>query len=112
MLLFFTVSCGHKITETGVASYYADKFQGRQTANGETFKQRKRTAASRTLPFGTKVTVINLSNGKRVKVRINDRGPFAKGRIIDLSKKAAKKIGMVESGVANVEIRYKAKLVN
>ena len=107
----FTASCAHKITETGVASYYADKFQGRQTANGETFKQRKRTAAHRTLPFGTKVTVINLSNGKRVKVRINDRGPFAKGRIIDLSKKAAKKIGMVESGVANVEIKYKGKVV-
>lgn len=111
LLIFCTVSCTHKITETGVASYYADKFQGRQTANGQIFKQTKRTAASRTLPFGTKVTVKNLLNGKKVRVRINDRGPFAKGRIIDLSKKAAKKIGMVESGVANVEIRFKGKRV-
>ncbi len=104
-------SCAHKITETGNASYYADKFQGRQTANGEIFRQRKKTAAHRTLPFGTKVTVKNLSNGKTVKVRINDRGPFAKGRIIDLSKKAAKKIKMVDAGVANVEIRYKGKAI-
>lgn len=97
--------------EAGEASYYADKFQGRKTANGETFRQRKKTAAHRTLPFGTKVTVKNLSNGKTVKVRINDRGPFAKGRIIDLSKKAAKKIHMVQSGVADVEIRYRENAV-
>jgi rare lipoprotein A len=111
LLVVTTISCTNKITETGQASYYADKFQGRQTANGETFRQRKRTAAHRTLPFGTKVTVKNLSNGRKVKVRINDRGPFAKGRIIDLSKKAAKKIGMVNAGVADVEIRYKGKVV-
>ena len=111
LFLLFTVSCGNKITETGQASYYADKFQGRQTANGETFRQRKRTAAHRTLPFGTKVTVKNLSNGRKVKVRINDRGPFAKGRIIDLSKKAARKIDMVDAGIANVEIRYKGNAV-
>ncbi|WP_018617338.1 septal ring lytic transglycosylase RlpA family protein [Segetibacter koreensis] len=106
-IVILTTSCARKITETGVASYYADKFQGRKTANGETFRQRKKTAAHRTLPFGTKVTVKNLSNGRTVKVRINDRGPFAKGRIIDLSKKAAKKIGMVDAGVSDVEIRYK-----
>lgn len=105
MLLF--VSCSHKIVEAGKASYYADKFEGRKTSNGEVFKQRKKTAAHRTLPFGTKVTVKNLSNGKTVKVRINDRGPFIKGRMIDLSKKAAKKIDMVNDGVVNVEIRYK-----
>lgn len=102
------VSCGRKITETGRASYYADKFQGRKTANGETFRQSKKTAAHKTLPFGTKVTVKNLTNGKTVKVRINDRGPFVKGRTIDLSKKAAKKIDMVNAGVADVELRYKA----
>lgn len=101
------ISCSRKIVETGKASYYADKFEGRQTSNGETFKQRKKTAAHRTLPFGTKVTVKNLTNGKTVKVRINDRGPFVKGRMIDLSKKAAKKINMVNAGVANVEIKYK-----
>ena len=112
LLLIGAVSCGGpKITETGRASFYADKFKGRQTANGEKFRQSKKTAAHKTLPFGTKVTVKNLSNGRRVKVRINDRGPFVKGRIIDLSKKAAKKIGMVDAGVADVEIRYKGKVV-
>src|SRR3954447_13829880 len=107
--IIFLVSCGPKITEEGRASYYADKFKGRRTANGEIFRQRKRTAAHRTLPFGTKVTVKNLSNGRKVKVRINDRGPFVKGRMIDLSKKAARRIGMVDAGVADVEIRYKSK---
>ena len=95
--------------ESGKASYYADKFEGRKTANGEIFDQSKITAAHKTLPFGTSVTVKNLSNGKTVKVRINDRGPFVSGRIIDLSKKAAKKIDLVNVGVANVEIRYKKK---
>jgi rare lipoprotein A len=102
-------SCGHKITETGKASYYADKFDGRTTSNGETFRQSKRTAAHRTIPFGTKVLVKNLKNGKTVKVRINDRGPFVKGRMIDLSKKAAKRLDMVNAGVAEVEIKYKEK---
>ncbi len=70
------------------------------------FKQNKLTAAHKTLPFGTKVKVTNLNNGQSVKVRINDRGPFIQGRIIDLSKKAAKKIDMVNAGVAKVTIRY------
>src|SRR3954471_23301908 len=111
IIIVLTTSCGRKITEMGRASYYADKFQGRKTANGETFRQRKKTAAHRTLPFGTKVTVKNLSNGRKVKVRINDRGPFAKGRIIDLSKKAARKLDMLDAGVSNVEIRYKGQVV-
>jgi len=110
-LSIFYVSCAPKVMEAGEASYYADKFQGRRTANGEIFRQRKKTAAHRTLPFGTKVTVKNLSNGRKVKVRINDRGPFAKGRIIDLSKKAARKLGMLDAGVSNVEIRYKGQIV-
>ncbi len=108
-LLFATSSCSHKIVETGKASYYADKFNGRRTANGEIFRQRKKTAASKTLPFGTIVKVKNLSNGKTVKVRINDRGPFVEGRFIDLSKKAAKKIDMIKAGVQPVEIKYKVK---
>ena len=108
-LLLAANSCSYKITETGKASYYADKFNGRRTANGEIFRQRKKTAASKTLPFGTKVKVKNLSNGKTVKVRINDRGPFVAGRIIDLSKKAAKKIGMIRAGVQPVQIKYKEK---
>ncbi len=108
-ILLVFVACSKRITETGKASYYADKFAGRKTANGETFRQSKKTAAHKTLPFGTMVSVKNLSNGRTVKVRINDRGPFVRGRTIDLSKKAAKKIKMIDAGVANVELRYKGK---
>ena len=85
-------ACSPKITQKGKASFYADKFNGRKTASGETFRNSKLTAAHKTLPFGTMVKVTNQSNGKTVKVRINDRGPFVLGRIIDLSKKAAKNI--------------------
>lgn len=95
--------------EQGVASYYADKFDGRKTASGATFRQRKLTAAHRTLPFGTKVKVKNLRNGKTVKVIINDRGPFVQGRSIDLSKKAARKIDMLQQGITPVEIKYRQK---
>ncbi|HEX6426689.1 MAG TPA: septal ring lytic transglycosylase RlpA family protein [Niastella sp.] len=102
-------SCARKITETGKASFYADKFQGRTTASGAVFKQEKLTAAHRTLPFGTKVTVINKANGRSVKVIVNDRGPFSGGRILDVSKKAARKLGMVNAGVASVEIKYKRR---
>lgn len=80
---------------------------GRKTASGQIFRQYKKTAAHKTLPFGAKVKVTNLSNGKSVKVRINDRGPFVAGRIIDLSKKAARKLNMVDAGVSNVKITYK-----
>lgn len=104
--MIFQSSCFRKGTEMGLASFYADKYVGRKTSNGETFKQNKLTAAHKTLPFGTKVKVINQQNGKSVKVRINDRGPFVQGRIIDLSKKAAKKIDMVNDGVTKVRIRY------
>ena len=110
MLLFVTVtlfSCAPKITQKGKASYYANKFSGRKTASGEKFRNSKLTAAHKTLPFGTKVKVTNLRNGKTVKVRINDRGPFVAGRIIDLSRKAARRIDMYNEGVGNVEIRYK-----
>ena len=108
MMVVFT-SCAPKITETGKASYYADKFNGRKTANGETFRNRKKTAAHKTLPFGTIVKVTNLRNGRSVKVRINDRGPFVAGRQIDLSKKAARKIGMVKEGVGHVKMQYRKK---
>lgn len=107
LVLFFS-SC-KTVAEQGRASYYADKFQGRTTASGARFSQHKRTAAHRTLPFGTRVAVVNLDNGKRVHVRINDRGPFVAGRMIDLSKKAARKLHMLQQGVANVEIRYRKK---
>lgn len=102
-------SCARKITETGKASFYADKFQGRPTSSGETFSQHKLTAAHRTLPFGTRVKVTNLANGRSVYVIVNDRGPFAGGRILDVSKKAAQKLGMVDAGVASVEIKYKRR---
>lgn len=102
-------SCSSKLIETGKASYYANKFNGRKTANGQTFRNSKRTAAHKTLPFGTKVTVTNIRNGKSVTVRVNDRGPFVAGRIIDLSKKAARKIDMVQEGVGDVKIRYRKR---
>ena len=86
----------------GKASYYANMFQGRKTANGQIFDQGKLTAAHRTLPFGTKVKVTNINNDKSVIVTINDRGPFIRGRIIDLSSSAFKAIGNPRTGVLNV----------
>ena len=111
LIVFITVccSCGKYLKETGKASYYADKFVNRPMANGKKFSQRKLTAAHKTLPFGTKVTVINLMNHKRTKVLVTDRGPFVQGRIIDLSKKAAKRINMIDAGVVPVELKYKTK---
>lgn len=96
-------SSGYK--ETGMASYYASKFQNRKTASGELLNNNSMTAAHKTLPFGTVVIVRNLNNGKSVKVRINDRGPFIKGRIIDLTKTAFSQIANLDKGVAKVEIR-------
>lgn len=90
--------------ETGTASWYGPGFHGKLTANGEKYDMNGLTAAHRTLPFGTKVKVINQDNGKSVIVRINDRGPYAKGRIIDLSKGAAKKVDMIETGTAKVRL--------
>lgn len=93
-------------TETGLASYYAESYNGKKTANGEIYQSSKLTAAHKKLPFGTKVKVTNLANGKTVKVRINDRGPFVAGRIIDLTRAAAKKLDMLAAGVVKVEIKY------
>lgn len=107
--LFLLNACAPRLHERGGASYYADKFKGRRTASGEKFRQHKLTAAHKSLPFGTKVKVKNLSNGHTVKVRVNDRGPFVPGRIIDLSKKAARRLGIIQSGTANVEITYKKR---
>jgi rare lipoprotein A len=104
---FIFTSCAPQLTQTGKASYYADKFNGRKTASGDKFRNSKLTAAHKTLPFGTKVKVTNLKNGKSVKVKINDRGPFVAGRIIDLSKRAAKRIDLYQEGVGNVKIKYK-----
>ena len=90
--------------ETGKASYYANKYQGRQTANGERFNQNARTAAHKTLRFGTWVKVTNVKNSKSVVVRINDRGPFVRGRIIDLSKSAFSAIANRRLGVVEVVV--------
>jgi rare lipoprotein A len=88
--------------ETGYASWYGGKFHGRYTASGEIYDMNKLTAAHKTLPFGTMVKVINTENGKSIVVKINDRGPFVEGRIIDLSRAAAEKIGMLKTGIAKV----------
>lgn len=91
-------------SETGEASFYANKYQFRKTASGERFNQLADTAAHKTLPFGTQVKVTNLNNGDSVVVKINDRGPFIEGRIIDLTSSAFSRIGNTSSGVIPVEI--------
>lgn len=93
------------LTTEGMASYYGDHFNGRRTASGERFDQGELTAAHRTLEFGTRVLVTNKINGRSVEVTINDRGPHARGRTIDLSKEAAREIGLLGHGVAPVEMR-------
>ena len=90
--------------QRGVASFYAEAFHGRTTANGETFDMNAMTCAHRTLPFGTMLQVTNLDNDRDVTVRVNDRGPYISGRIIDLSKGAARSLDMIESGTAHVLI--------
>ncbi|MFO1434573.1 MAG: septal ring lytic transglycosylase RlpA family protein [Candidatus Competibacteraceae bacterium] len=93
--------------EVGEASWYGPGFHGEETASGETFDQNKLTAAHRRLPLGTKAEVTNLENGKKVEVEINDRGPYAGGRDMDLSRMAAQKLGMKEDGTAKVKIEAK-----
>ncbi|MXP32686.1 septal ring lytic transglycosylase RlpA family protein [Erythrobacter jejuensis] len=88
----------------GVASYYGRRFHGRRTANGERFDMNALTAAHKTLPFGSRVRVTNPRNGKSVVVRINDRGPFIRGRTIDLSRNAAQKLGIIQRGHGRVEL--------
>lgn len=108
LLLFIsTTSCAPIIKQEGIASFYHDKYQKRPMANGEPFSQKKRNAAHKTLPFGTKVKVKNLNNGKTTKVIIKDRGPFVSGRIIDLSTRSAKRLDMIQAGIVPVEIKYK-----
>jgi rare lipoprotein A len=86
------------------ASWYGRKFHGRTTANGETYNMYAHTAAHKTLPFGTMIRVTNLSNGRQTMVRINDRGPFVKGREIDLSYATARDLGMLDTGVEKVRL--------
>ncbi|MFO7727709.1 MAG: septal ring lytic transglycosylase RlpA family protein [Desulfonatronovibrio sp.] len=101
---FTPLSTHDGYTEEGIASWYGPKFHGRKTSNGETFNMYDLTAAHRTLPMNTKVKVTNLENQKVVELRINDRGPFAKNRIIDLSFAAAKAIDMIGPGTVRVRV--------
>src|SRR5690554_4608615 len=100
-----TQSSSPKLGSSGQASWYGAYHHGKKTANGERFNQNALTAAHRTLAFGTRVKVTNTLNNKSVTVRINDRGPYSKGRVIDLSRAAAQKIDMINSGVAPVRLQ-------
>ncbi|MBC6991880.1 MULTISPECIES: septal ring lytic transglycosylase RlpA family protein [Hymenobacter] len=107
VLPWFLGACASSstFTQSGQASYYADKFNGRETASGTVYRPGRLTAAHNTLPFGTVVRVTNPRNNRSVKVTVTDRGPHAKGRIIDLSRKAARKIGIMGQGVAPVKLK-------
>lgn len=104
VLLSFIASDMMAQTYTGKASYYANDFHGRKSASGKVYDMYKYTCAHKTLPFGTKLKVTNLKNGKTTIVEVTDRGPYAKGRIVDLSKAAAMDLDMISSGVAKVEV--------
>jgi len=95
----------HQTTQIGEASWYGPRFHGKLTSSGEVYNQYAFTAAHPTLPEGSRVKVTNLDNGKSVTVRVTDRGPFADGRIIDVSHRAAKSLGMVEEGTARVRVK-------
>jgi rare lipoprotein A len=95
-----------KYKEVGMASWYGPQHQGRRTADGEVFDMNKPSAAHKTLPLPSIVEVKNLDNGRTIKVRVNDRGPFVDGRIIDLSKAAAEQLGFLNEGLAKVRVRY------
>jgi len=100
-----------KAYQVGFSSYYAHKFHGRPTASGEIFDMNDLTAAHRELPLGTVIRVTHMGNGRKVTVKVNDRGPFIEGRILDLSLGAAKRLGMVQEGVAKVMIEI-VKAIN
>jgi rare lipoprotein A len=92
------------MSQTGLASWYGPRFHGRRTANGEVYNQHALTAAHKTLPLGSRAVVTNLNTGQSIEVRINDRGPFIKGRVIDLSQAAARLVGVIGPGVAPVKV--------
>ena len=108
VLLLLLTGCGGSksaFTQSGQGSYYADKFAGRATASGVPYRPGQMTAAHNTLPFGTRIKVTNVRNGKSVKVTVNDRGPHVKGRIVDVSRKAANKLDLVDAGVVPVQLK-------
>ena len=101
---YFPIPDARGFREQGIASWYGTKFHGRRTSNGERYNMHEMTAAHKTLPMNTMVLVQNLENGRKTVVRINDRGPFVRGRIIDLSYRAASRIGMDKKGIARVRV--------
>lgn len=102
VVILLLLMCFPLLSKEGKASYYHDKFHGRMTASGTIFNQNEMTCAHKTLPFGTKLEVTNLSNNKTVVVTVTDRGPFIEGRHIDLSYAAAEKLGFINKGVQRV----------
>ncbi len=101
---YYPIDSAEDFTEEGVASWYGPGFNGKKTANGEVYDQTAMTAAHKTLPIPTLLKVENLENGKQIVVRVNDRGPFSKGRVIDLSEAGAARIGMLKKGTARVKL--------
>ncbi|MHC8370259.1 septal ring lytic transglycosylase RlpA family protein [Pseudomonas sp. MDT1-85] len=95
----------HGYDKSGVASYYGAKHHGKRTASGERFNKNSLTAAHRQLPFGTRVKITNLNNDRSCVVRVNDRGPYSRGRLIDVSREAAEQLGMLRSGTAKVRVQ-------
>lgn len=106
---YYRIQSVSKFKQRGIASWYGKYWHGRLTANGEKYDMNARTAAHKTLPLGSMVHVRNLDNGKTATVRINDRGPFVRGRIIDMSYWGAKKLGIVDSGTATVQLTLLSK---
>ncbi len=107
-MLWLLLACAPKPAEIGLASWYGPGFAGRPTASGEPFRPARRTAAHPSLPFGTVLRVEHLERGRHVRVIVNDRGPFVPGRVLDLSRGAARRLGMIDEGVARVAIRVVA----
>jgi rare lipoprotein A len=105
LLLAAILACAPPVIQTGAASWYGRELAGRPTASGEPFRPGLRTAAHPTLPFGTVLRVTRTDTGRSVRVVVNDRGPYAKGRIIDLAQRAARRLDMIDLGVATVELR-------
>ncbi len=109
VLLLVLLACGftgrRPVIQSGSASFYGERFAGRATASGETFDPSALTAAHRVLPLGTEIEVVRVSTGTSVVVRINDRGPYAGDRILDVSRAAAERLGFVDDGVTEVQIR-------
>ena len=108
---YYPIPSAYGYSKVGIASWYGKKFHGRKTSNGETYNMYAETAAHKTLPMNTELMVENLENGKKIFVRVNDRGPFVKGRIIDLSYTSAKNLGIDRKGTAKVRITALAEAV-